>query len=271
MARRGSPAGSMAAIRYDMPIAFGPSLMPDRSEVRDAEVVALSFETTVDGAAALLPPGMVPAERPGFSVTRITYPSVEYLGGRGYCEVVLAVAARFRAADGDIVAGYAPVMWVDRVGALIAGREFMGFAKLPAELPPIEAVGDARRFEGREEGAPLFEGTASGLVPLSADKLERVNAGASEVVTMGWKHIPSAEGSPDADYPLANVTRWTYRQGWTGDSAIVFHRPDDRAAPFSSRVVAGLARLPIVRPRSAFVAVGDVIIDRAATRRLVGA
>lgn len=261
----------MAAVRYDMPIAFGPSLMPDQSIVRGAEVVALSFETTADAAASLLPPGMAPAERSGFSVTRITYPSVEYLGGRGYCEIVVAIAVRFKATEGEIAAGYAPVMWVDRVGALIAGREFMGFAKLPAELPPVAEVDNCSEFECREEGALLFEGAASRLVRLPAEKLERVNAGASEVVTLGWKHIPSAEGPPDADYPLANVTRWTYHHAWTGESSIIFHQPDSLAAPFSSRVVAGLARLPIVKPRPAFVATGDVIIDRAATRRLIGA
>lgn len=261
----------MAATRYDMPIAFGPSLMPDLSEVRDAEVIALVFETTAEAAASLLPPGMTPAERPSFSITRITYPAVEYLGGRGYREIVVAVAARFDAVEGRIAAGYAPVMWVDEVGALIAGREYMGFAKLPAELPPIVRDGNAARFDCLEDGALLLSGEATGLEPLPADKLDRVNAGSSEVITMGWKHIPSAEGAPDADYPLANVTRWTYRQAWSGTSAISFHRPDQRAAPLSSRVAAGLAGLPIVKPRAAFVAMGDVIIDRAATRRLVGA
>lgn len=261
----------MTAMRYDMPVAFGPSLMPDTSEVKDAEVVALSFETSAEAAAALLPPGMRPAEQPALSVTRITYPSVEYLGGRGYCEIVVAVAARFAGAGGEIAAGYAPVMWVNRVGALIAGREYMGFGKLPGELPAVAVDGDSRRFQCLEEGALLLEGIASGLKPLPEDRLARINAGAAEVVTLGWKHIPSAEGPPDADYPLANVTRWSYREAWTGESALVFHRPDVVAAPFSSRVAAGLAAVPLLKPRPAFVAKGDVIIDRAATRRLVSA
>lgn len=261
----------MSSVRYDMPVAFGPSLMPELSEVKDAEVVALSFEITAEGAAMLLLPGMIPGERPTLSVTRITYPSVEYLGGRGYCEIVVAVAARLMTADGEIASGFSPVMWVDRVGALIAGREFMGFAKLPGEMAPIEKTENDRRFDCREEGALLLEGRASGLTPLPDEKLARINAGASEVMTMGWKHIPSAEGPPDADYPLANVTRWTYQRAWSGDSAIVFHEPDSKDAPLSSRVVAGLARVPIVKSRPAFVAIGDVIIDRAATRRLVGA
>jgi hypothetical protein len=261
----------MAALRYDMPVAFGPSLMPDRSEVRDAEVVALSFETTAEAAAALLPPGFRPAARPAISVTRITYPSVEYLGGRGYNEIVVAVAAEVETDSGPIAAGYAPVMWVDRVGALIAGREYMGFAKLPGELPEIAADGDARRFECREEGALLLEGKVVNLQPIDQARLERINQSAAEVITLGWKHIPSAEGEPDADYPLANVTRWHYREAWSGDGALDFHQVDAQAAPFSSRVVAGLASVPLVRPRPAFVAKGDVVIDRAATRRLAGA
>jgi len=268
--KKGSSA-AMNAVRFDMPTAFGPSLLPDRSEVRDAQVVAISFETTVDAASVLLPEGLAPAERPALSVTRITYPSVEYLGGRGYCEIVVAISAVFEEAGGTLSAGYAPVMWVDRVGALMAGREYMGFGKLPGEMTDILCEGDTRFFECREEGALLLEGRASALTRLDDEKLARINRGAAEVTTLGWKHIPSAGGPPDADYPLANVTRWTYRDAWSGAGEITFRTPSAIEAPFSSRVVAALARLPVVKARPSFVATGDVVIDRAATRRLIGA
>lgn len=260
----------MNAVRFDMPVAFGPSLLPDRSVVRNAEVVALSFETTAEAASTLLPGGVAPAERPALSVTRITYPSVEYLGGRGYCEIVVAVSALFEEAGGTLSAGYAPVMWVDRVGALMAGREYMGFGKLPGEMPDIVADGDTRRFECREEGALLLDGRASALARIDDERLARINRSAAEVITMGWKHIPSADGPPDADYPLANVTRWTYRSAFSGTGEINFRSPNSIEAPFSSRVVAALSRLPVVKARPSFVATGDVVIDRAATRRLIG-
>ena len=253
--------------RFDMPAMFGPSLLPDRSPVSGTSVVAISFETTREAAAALLPRFFEVAEKAVVSLTWIDYPSVEYLGGRGYKELVVAVSSVFRAQDGDLRAGFAPVMWVDQVGALISGREYMGFAKL-AGTPSVTRDGDRVAARCSEYDAPLVDGEALNLRQVSAEGLERINRGAAEVMAFGWKYIASDGDIPDADYPLANVTRWRYAKAWSGEGRLQFHTPDRSAAPSSARVMAALSKLPVVEFQRSFVAEGDVVIDRAATRRL---
>lgn len=255
--------------RYDMPAMFGPSLLPDQSEVAGTFVAAIGFETEREAVLPLLPRFFQVAETPVVTLTYIDYPSLEYLGGRGYHELVVAVAATFKGADEEIRAGFAPVMWVDQAGALISGREFMGFGKL---LGGFEAErGDEEiRFRCSEYDAPLVDGMATGLKQVSDEGLLRINAGASHVNSFGWKYIAADGDTPDADYPLVNVTRWNYTRAWSGDGRLEFHSPSATQAPLSSRIIAALSALPVVAWRRSFVAEGDVVIDRAATRRLSG-
>jgi acetoacetate decarboxylase len=261
----------MPHTRYDMPVLFGPSPMPDKTQVPRAEAIVIPFETTREAAARLVPRHFQVADRPIISVSRIDYHAVDYLGGRSYREVVISVAASFDEAGRRIDAAYAPVLWVSEVAALIGGREYMGLAKLPAEMDEVTVQRDKRRFGCTEYGASLISGEVRGMTALDGDKLERVRQGASDVRTFGWKYIPSADGLPDADYPLLNSMRWDYERAWSGDGHVTFHDPDKQAAPLSSRVLAVLRELPILGWRRAFVGEGRATIDRTATRRLLSA
>ncbi|WP_347270682.1 acetoacetate decarboxylase family protein [Rhizorhabdus histidinilytica] len=256
----------MASRRFDMPALFGPSLIPDRTIVPFAEVVSISFETTTQAAARLMPRFFTPADPPIVTISRIDYREVDYLGGRGYGEIVVTVGALHPADPRP--AGFAPVMWVTEPAALIAGREYMGFAKLPATMDAIDHSSDGRGFAAREYEAGLIEGRVTGLRPLSTEALDKINRTASEVRTYGWKLIPGDGPEPDVDHPLVNVMRWHYDRAWSGDGELSFYRPSPAEAPMSARVVAALADLPIVAQRRAFVAEGRAEIDRSATRRL---
>jgi Acetoacetate decarboxylase (ADC) len=252
--------------RYDMPALFGSSVMPDCSVIPFAEVVSVSFETSAAAAERLVARFFRPTDPPVVTVTRIDYHDVDYLGGRGYREIVVSIGARH--GSDDRPAGFSPVMWVTEPGALISGRELMGFAKLPAAMDPISRGVDACSFQATEYDALLIEGHVSDLRALSDESLVRVNASASEVRTFGWKLIPGDGSAPDVDHAMSNVMRWNYTRAWSGEGAVRFHRPDARAAPLSARVVAALADIPVVAARRAFVAEGSARIDRTATRRL---
>lgn len=259
----------MALSRYDMPALFGPSPVPDRSAIPFAQVVSISFETAPEAAAGLVARFFEVAERPIITVTRIDYHQVDYLGGRGYCEIVISVAARHWSFPDP--AGFAPVMWVTEPGALISGREFMGFGKLAAEMSPIVETTDGRTFDSFEHDAPLIEGRVSNLQVLGEQALARVNQSAAEVRTFGWKLIPGQGAEADLDYPTVNIMRWHYEKAWSGVGEFTIHRPLFDAAPMSSRVLDRLAGLPLLTQPRAFVAEGSAVIDRTATRRLSSA
>jgi acetoacetate decarboxylase len=253
--------------RFDMPAMFGPSPMPDQSVVTGATVASISFEISQADASKLLPRFFRPTEAPTIAFTVINYPSLEYMGGRGYNELVVAVAAVWPSPDGDIRATFAPVMWVDQAGALISGREFMGFGKLLGNFD-VERDANSLQWTCREYDNVLLDGGLTNLQAMSEETLNKINRHAGEVNTFGWKYIASDTDVPDADYPTINVTRWRYSRAWSGEGRLNIHNPTSVDAPLSSRVIAGLGGVTLGQSRQAFMAEGDVIIDRTATRRL---
>lgn len=253
--------------RYDMPVVFGPSPVPDRTVITDAHSIVLSFATSRAAAAVMVPSHFSLPEVVTASVSYVSYKDVDYLGGRGYNEVVISLSALHEGKVGTMAAGLAPVLWVNKVGALVAGREYMGLPKLFGTIPDAVVSETEASFACYEEDALLLRGAARDLQPLNPEKLQRVNERAGEVSTFGWKYIAGPDG-PDADYPLVNVMRWDYREAWTGQGSLEFFPVDRSAAPFAAPVMKVLSTLPVEGPVRAFRGVGTATIDRTATRRL---
>lgn len=258
-------------MRHLMPVSFGPTQIPTTSSVPSVLTVSLSFQT--DGAVLqkMLPPFFRCADDATVMLSRITYRGVDYLGGRGYSEVLLGAHCTIETTEGPITAPYMLVLWVSDFLPAISGREFMGHAKLMAEIPEVVENSSSMDFSCSEYGTPLLRGTASNLRPVTGDSLERVRQATRQTVALGWKYIQGAEGEPDVTYPLANVMRWDYDLVWTGDSHLEFDTPSFEQAPASSQAMAALARLPVTRMGRAFVGKGKAVIDRGGTRRLVTA
>ncbi|MEJ7927186.1 acetoacetate decarboxylase family protein [Sphingobium sp. AN641] len=254
--------------RYDMPAMFGPSPVPDRTVIGDAHAIVLSFPTSRAAAGKMLPGHFRLPEAVTASISYVSYQNVDYLGGRAYNEIVVSINAEHGDGDDAIVAGFAPILWVNKVGALIAGREYMGLGKLFGTIPDA-AVGESEAsFTCYEEDALLLRAGASSLRRLAPEAVQRVNDKAGEVRTFGWKYIAAPGGGSDLDYPLINVMRWDYRDAWSGEGSIEWLTPDRLAAPFSSAALAVLSALPIEGSVRAFRGTGRAIIDRTATRRL---
>ena len=254
--------------RYLMPAVFGPTRIPDRSEIPRVHTVSLSFETDPDALAALVPSAFRLVEPASVMVSRITYDGVDYIGGRSYSETLIG-ANCIHEGDGETLrAPYMLVLWVSDALPMISGREFMGHAKIMGEMTPIEESDGARAFSLTEYGAPLLEGRATDLVELDGAALDKARAATRRSDAFGWKVIQSAEGPMDAAYPVVNVMRWSYERIWSGRGELRLFTPDHAQAPTSSDVMAALAALPVLRMRRSFVGVGSVVIDRLGTRRL---
>jgi Acetoacetate decarboxylase (ADC) len=254
--------------KYDMPAVFGPSLLPDHSTFGEVDMVSISHVTTRAAAAPLVPHHFELPDDPVVTYSRMTYRNVDYLGGRGYEELTVGISARCDTESSEVRGSYMPVVWIDDSAALVAGREYMGYAKIGGELPSIDASDTAREFEVREYGAPLLRGVVEGIAPLDAPRLESARAAAAATTVLGWKYITGPGGIVDADYPTSISLSFEWAEAWTGDGRITFAAPGVVEAPFSSRIVAALAALPVVRSRRAFIAAGRGSIDRAATTRL---
>lgn len=255
--------------RYDMPVGFGPSQVPDLTTIKEASVLAFSFATSREAVEQLLPAYFSAPETPQVNISHVCYRDVDYLGGRGYNEIVVTVSAIANDNGEPMEATFAPVLWVNQVGALIAGREFMGLAKLYADIPDLHDSAEGVGYRFAEYERDLLRVEAYELRELDGAALEKVQRRAQQVQTFGWKYIASPELQADVDYPLVNVMRWDYQRAWSGKARFEFIEQDRQSAPFSHEVVRVLSQLPVEGPIRAFRGEGSAFIDRAATRRLV--
>jgi acetoacetate decarboxylase len=253
--------------RYDMPISFGPSAIGEKTIVEAADVAIAAFRADGEAARLLLPPRFELPERPAVTVAFIRYHALDYLGGRGYDEVIISIESVFNGDKQRIEAPFVLASWVNQIGALLTGREYQGFLKLLDELNLQEHQNDPH-FMCKEYDSPLVEGRVVRENALPPHILEKINRSAREVTSMSWKHIPGVDGIPDANYPTKSVMRWHYDEAWNGSGQIAFHTPDLAEAPCSWRAVRALKDLPVVESLPAFVGRGSAVVDRSAMTRL---
>lgn len=256
-------------VRYDMPVSFGPSQVPSLTQIDVATVLSLSFQTEKTALEGFLPLCFSLPENPIVTVAHVSYCGVDYLGGRGYNEVVISVSAAVREGGTRIDANAALVLWVNQTGALIAGREFMGLPKLHANITDLQQTEIGWNYEIAEYEQPLIKVKSGGWRPLDLNALEKINQRAKCVQTFGWKFIASPELGTDVNYPLMNVMRWDYQHAWSGEAELQFFPQNRQTAPLSHEVINQLARLPIIGKVRAFMGSGKATIDRTATRRIL--
>ena len=255
-------------MRYDMPAVFGPTLLPDVTRFGRVDLVSVSYTTARDAAAALVPRHFVVPDDPVVTVSRVTYADVDYLAGRGYNELTVGIGVHHPGGAQPTTGSYMPVLWVDDPAAIIAGREFMGYAKVGGTLPPVTEGPGTRSFEVGEYGTTLLRGAVHDLRPLSSEQLAGVRRAVCPMTVLGWKYIAGPGGTVDADYATRIVVGFDLTEASTGQGGITWELPDRQAAPLSWRTVAALAALPVVAPRRALVGSGSGYIDRGATLRL---
>jgi acetoacetate decarboxylase len=254
--------------RYDMPAVFGPTQLPVISTWGRMRAIDVSFVTTHEALRPFVPYELDLPTEPVLTVSRRSFTNVDYLAGRGYEE--LCIGIRVSQTDGDsVIRGtFWPVMWVDQVMPIIVGREYSGFAKLGAEFTPVAEQGTDLSFAAFEYGTRLLSGEVTAVEPLPEQDARRAAARASEATAFCVRHIPAIAGGRG----LHQTTRLEMTADITairrGVGHIHFDTPSWADAPHSSRVMAALDALPIVRMCPAYVIEGSSAFDRSSITAL---
>ena len=254
-------------VKYDMPAAFGPSIFTPITTVPNATLISTSFDSRPEAVAAILPPHLTVGDVPTVYINRLSYDSVDYLCGRGYEEIIVAINARYRNGAEDIAAPYICAVWVNQVAALTSGREFMGHPKLFADIPALDESDESVSFEAVEYGTCFLHGDVKGLKELPSETVAKITSSQSPY-SLAWKYIAGPGGTVDANYGTLLKMEWNYEKAWLGEGEAHFQVAPREQLPVSSHVVEVLAALPVVKRRPAFMGKGPAVIHRAATRRL---
>ena len=260
----------LPGVRYDMPVVFGPSLIPDETVYNDVEIVSVSYHTSIDAVAELLPYHLHARDEPVVTISRMTYDEVDFLDGRSYSEVTVGITAEFDE-DGTTRRGsYQPVLWIDDAVGMTAGREYFGYAKVMGTLPEVVRQDDRCEFDVLDRDERLLACRVRDLRPLTASELESVQRASQRTIVFGWKYIPGPGRTVDADYITEIPLSFTPTEGWTGSGSVDWTASGEISSALPARIVKVLSSLPIRAYRPAFVGRGPGRFVRGSSRRLYG-
>lgn len=257
--------------RYDMPITFGPTELPDVSRWGWLRGVDISFITDYDHARRLVPSCLDLPSKPVVLFSRRSFDGVDYLGERGYEELCVGVGVSHQDGDRKHRGYYWLSLWVDDMRAAAVGREIAGWPKIGAEFAPVIEHEGRWSFSVTEYGTPLVTGTISDAKPVDDATFAKIADGAEQgSYGFCWRHVSAIAGGRG----ISQVTRFhsagqiTKALVGTGDLSVL--TPTAQQAPHSARIMATLSQLPIVRMLPGYIAEGSVDLDRRTITALTG-
>ena len=257
---------------YLMPLIMGP--IDDlknrvRSVYGKVEMLGLQYQTDSDAVQPLLPDCYVSATEPIVTVWFAYYGDVDFMGGRGYRETCIQVAAQFDGEKDRVEGDYVLVMFLDDTIPIINGREISGIPKLYADISPAKTLSNSHlRCE-----ASVWRNLVFGidLGPLKKqNRLVRFAASKkfNERPLLCYKYIPSYYGPPDASYPtIWEGSEFKMEQLWLGKTGQIFFGESSEEDP-GTTLLNTLKSLPIHQITQTFRYSGSLILKNDLARKL---
>jgi acetoacetate decarboxylase len=207
-----------------MPLIMGP--VADRTigaKYESVEMLSVQYKTDYDSVRALLPKGYVPADEPTVNIAFSFYDGVDFMAGKGYNVVFVVLAAKYQGKTDNLEGDYVLVILENDTVPIISGRELLGAPKIYADISSPEVLTDkSHRCEANLWGHLLI-GLEFG--PMKKQNLVMRKMGSRMLSGRPWmthKYIPSLEGEPDADYPIANWSDAKIEELWLGKSGRIY-------------------------------------------------
>lgn len=194
---------------YSMPVD-APAYQAPPYHYRNAQAIAVKFETDLDAALDVLPAPLELIEPASANLSFYWYPFTTF---GPYHEVILRLYAQHQGKP----LTYVQQIFVDTEPPMLAGREIWGF---PKKLATIGFVRDKDMICGT-----LERPTGVRLATMIVRPEQPISNLPSSGPTTGLRIIPSAD--PDAKRPacaelIAAHTEHTIREAWEGTGSISF-------------------------------------------------
>ncbi len=238
---------------YTMPAHFGGVLGSKLQDLQYDDVTSLAVGYLTDEAqlAQYIPDAFEIVE-PSLNIEYQKCLGVHWMGGGGY--TLVAVMTPVRHISSGTVGAFALVVWENKTGPILGGREDTGIPKLYAEVPDYHLLGRHASAHLSHEGRAFLELEVDLDADMSTEELATRNAG-GRVEQMGWRHIGNV-GRPGAAVSHATLypVEATYLSGSTGSGAVTWTTMDPLQNPQQAYIIAALAGLPVTEYKEAVFA-----------------
>ena len=250
---------------YRMPTHFGPSLGPrqgpDGRKFRNVTsprttAYGVSFLSNAGQLEALLPPGFALAGEPVVTVTYQYIAEIEWLAGRGYNTLGVAFPAVFKGERDQAAGELLTVLWENMCDPIITGREELGFAKIPCELPPPRVIGGMTELTALWQGFPFMHMHLSDMVQDPTPEPAAPPPAGELRGTLHYKYIPRTGEWGEADVAYAVLTpaypaNRRVLEAWHGQGKVEFRHARWEDMPTQYHIVNAFHELEVREWRGA--------------------
>lgn len=242
-----------------MPVFFGEYRKDPRHKAyyRDVTNIVISYLTDREKVQQYLPPPFELPPEPIITVTASQCREVEFLAGRGYNLISVAVSAVYDRDGETIRAPFIFVMWENLTDPILAGREHLGVPKLFAE------IADHQYFDGtwstgvNRYGSKVMDLSVSNLVEMSPEEIGAMNEAGKNADSFGWQYFPKiGELGAAVSNPTLFPKETTTSTAWKAEGRIQWHATTWEQNPIQSHICNALGVLPVLEIRRAIVSKG---------------
>ena len=214
--------------------------------------LTVTFLTSEEGAAALLPEPFHLGDEALVSVSIVQCEDVDWLAGRAYNLIGVDVAAVFAGeVDKDVVGAFCVVMWENMTEPILGGRDHSGVPKIYADIPNLLRHGDECRGSASHFGHPILDVAARELRPLSQEQRAELEQAKHDSIWMNLKYFPNVKNTgPDTCYACTYPASAQCPTAWEGKGEIQFHASTFEKNPTQYVLINLLKELPVLEVRT---------------------
>jgi acetoacetate decarboxylase len=240
-----------------------PHMLLSRFVLRDvtyphSQVFKVSYRSSRDALENLLPQGMRLAGEPVIHFLARHGKDLDWIVG-GHANIFgVYVTAEYRGRNETVSGAYWPVLWEDDTMATIMGRELIGVAKMHADVSAPWRLGSEWRVDMSDRGHPLATLRVRSLRPMPEDMLAANRRAAAEASVLGWRQIPSLQGSEPALAHAVHLRSPTkIERAWVGEGEVQFHHADPAVHIWNAPILDLLRQVPLLEPVTATMSEGS--------------
>jgi len=257
---------------YSMPLIMGPVFDREGRPGRvygEVETISYTFRTDADAVRDLVPECYSVPDEATATVTFSNSNRVDFMAGDGYRVAYVGVSARYE--GGETAAGLCIlVMWENRTVPIFTGRELIGIPKIHADITSIRGMtGDVLRASAAMWGHEVMRLEVAGCKEQNLIARRTAQKRINTTPWLGYKHIPSLDGPPDASYPMIVWNDVVVDRLWLGETGSVgFGSAGEDDVGQLAGVTRALRTLPVGETVFAAHVRGSAVLRLDRSRRL---
>jgi acetoacetate decarboxylase len=251
---------------YLMPVHFGGGKFdPEAKLTQKATSLAISYETDQKLLENFIPEGFK-LIKPEVQVAFNKFTEINWMFGGQYNLINVGVPVSFQGKVDKIEGSYTLVVWENKTGPIIGGREQTGIPKIYADIEELHIQKPYYATNMSYEGNTFLNLNFEAIGVITGNDLEAVKSQFSVMNTIGWRYIPKV-GAPGAElsqfilYPQGMEVKTAQM----GKGNLKWTEMTPMQAPMQSHIINNLASLPIKKLNMA------VLTEGTANLRAMGA